>query len=195
MAAAAGAQDPDEPFRRGLRDACSRARISVPGGIHTTADRMFEDFVAAKGPSGRSKHALAAACMYFACRLEKADRELRTVAFATGVEAPALNAAVKALKDFLLTTEPYASAMKTAFGGVDSLVNVYLGKLDIDAGTRKRLWRETHRVLDSTGLLDSGKKPRTIAASAIHAAAGVLDLKIHKKDIALASGVCAQTIC
>ena len=186
------ATSPDDAHRKPLRDMCSRANIA--GVVHAAAERMYEDYVAAMAPSGRSRQATLAACLFFACRLERADRELRTIAAAAGVRVQTLNATAKAVKDYLLGSEYAPLVASRGAGGVDPMVGVFIGKLDVDSATRKRLWRETGRVLESTDALNSGKKPRTVVAAAMHAAAMALGVAVPKKDIAAAAGVCAQTI-
>lgn len=195
VAAAPVVADPDRAAKRCLRETCGRLHASVPGVVHAAAEGMYDDYVAATRPPTRSRPTAAAACLYFAFRLERCDRELRVVADAAGLRRQTLTSAVKTVKDFLLATEPYAGVVRSSFGDVDALVGQYLSRLGVDEPTRKRLWRETHRVLDAGHMRDCGKKPRTVAATAICSAADALGLRLQKKDIATASGVCAQTMC
>ena len=168
---------------------CAALRIATPSVISATAADMYAIHARACRHHG-DKTASIAACVYYACRSEKADRELRVVSSACQVDMKALNAAAKAVKDSLRGT-PYAAGI--AETSLTALLGKCVERLDLPAADRKRLWGECNRVMDSADL-DCGKKPRTVVGGVVLAACTRLGIGMSKKEVTVAAGVCAQTI-
>ena len=173
---------------------CRSLAIRVPSVINHTAKHMFHIHMTSNSPAGESKHAVAAACVYYACRVERASRELRFISSVCKIDMRAINAAAKSVKDSL-RDGTYAPHIVDHDGGMEALVDVFLDRLHLHPPDRKTLWRETNKKLRSMGgIFDTGRKPRTIVGGTIFITAMQLGLNIPKKHILEAAGVCAQTL-
>jgi hypothetical protein len=177
----------DRNIRIVIEDVCKNMRITSLT-ISEAAREMFEKYVRAKCPNGESRRAAAAACVYYACRNERLDRELRAFSIACQIDVKTLNAAVKAVND-----ELRCSTFDVSTRGFDTLVVTYLERLRLTPEEHRALWRETLASL-SVEDFDSGKKPRTIVGGALYASARKLGINVSKQDVMNAAGVCAQTL-
>lgn len=188
---AASAIDRADTVERNLRtaieDVCKAMRITSLT-ISENAKELFEKYVRARCPNGESRRAAAAACVYYACRNERLDRELRAFSIACQIDVKTLNAAVKAVND-----ELKCSTFDVSTRGFDTLVVAYLDRLRLRPEDHRALWRETLASL-SVEDFDSGKKPRTIVGGALYASARKLGINVSKQDVMNAAGVCAQTL-
>ncbi len=178
-------------LKAAIQATCAALHIATPSVISTTAEDMFAIHSKAyPGLYGEAKTAAIAACVYYACRAEKADRELRVLSSACQVDMKALNAAAKNVKDSLRAS---VYADKLVDPSLSALVGKFVDRLGVPDPDRKRLWKECHRILDETPL-DSGKKPRTVVGGVLYTASTRLGMGLSKKAITVAAGVCSQTI-
>lgn len=181
------AADREDVVKRGIKASieatCAALRIYTPSVISTTAEAMFEVYSkACPGLHGESRTAGFAACVYYACRSRRADRDLRSVSLACRVDMKALNAAAAAVNDALRGT-PYAPLIAESSPG--EMIGRCVSALDLPPADRKRLFGEAHRVFEET-YTDSGKKPRTVLSDVLKTASVRLGLPLTKKHIATA---------
>lgn len=190
-----------EPSVAGLReglnlvDAFATAfRLSSTSLIAGTARELFRDAHEARPSRADTRRALAAASLYFACKLENTGRELRQVAEVCGVDARSLNAAADDMKALLAGRPYHARLHSTLHAG--KLVDIFLDRLALRPDDRRRVWRAA-QAMDGrlSRLMDCGRKPRTICSGLLwvalqdEAVAGVA-----KKDVTAACAVCQQTL-
>jgi transcription initiation factor TFIIB len=170
-----------------VEDVCKAMRIASKT-ISARSAEMFEKYVRLRFPSGESRRAAAAACVYYACRNERLDRELRAFSIACQIDVKTLNAAVKSVND-----ELKCGTFDVSTRGFDTLVVAYLERLPLSPAEYRAVWRETLASL-SVEDFDSGKKPRTIVGGALYASIRKLGIEVSKQDVMAAAGVCAQTL-
>lgn len=195
---AAAALDPHASTLReglGLVESFATAfRLSTTSLIANTAKELFEDAHVARPSRADTRRPLAAAALYFACKLENTGRELRQVADVCGVDERALNAAADDMKAMLAGRPYHARLHSTLQAG--KLVDIFLDRLSLKAEDRRRVWRAA-QAMDGrlSRLMDCGRKPRTICSGLLwvalqdEAVAGVA-----KKDVTAACAVCQQTL-
>jgi len=194
VAASADRTDVSERENEGIVDTQCRSLKISSTVISATAKDMFRIHLSAKTLGGETKQAAAAACLYYACRAERANRELRLISSVCQIDMRAMNAAAKTVKDTLRTTA-YGPKIAEHNGGIEALVDVFLDRLRLPPDDRRALWRYTTKTLREVEyLFDSGRKPRTIVGGIIYVAAANLHMDIPKKNIMEAAGVCAQTL-
>lgn len=190
----AGRDDANERQGEELVEACCRSLRISSSAVRDTAKDMFKIHARSKHPCGETKHAVAAMCVYYACRAERVSRELRLVSSVCTIDMRALNAAAKAVKESLNQT-PYKRMISDHDAGVEALVDVFLDRLHLEPTVRKTLWSETTKRLDrARDMFDSGRKPRTIVGGLLYATALSLGVDVSKKSIMEAAGVCSQTL-
>lgn len=181
--------DRGDAFERDVRVAveavCRSMHISSTSILEQSKD-MFERYLRARPSSGESRRAAVAACVFYACKNDRIDRELRAFSVACQIDIKTLNAAIKAVND-----ELRCGTFETR--GFETLVSTYVGRLDLTKDDRRVLWRETVASLSDEDF-DSGKKPRTIVGAALYTTARKFGINVSKQDIMHAAGVCAQTL-
>lgn len=187
MAASIDRRDAVERDVRTTIEAVCRSMRITSVSILEQSKEMFERYLRAKASSGESRRAAAAACVFYACKNERLDRELRLFSTACQIDIKTLNAAIKSVNETLRCGTFELSR------GFETLVSTYVNRLDIPKDSQRVLWRETIASLSDADF-DSGKKPRTIVAVAMYATAKKFAIDISKHDIMRAAGVCAQTL-
>jgi len=191
-------EDPREAAQREGLDVLTQLlhamRISATGNIATTARELFTDLHAARAVRSDNRRPLAAAALYYGCKLENAGRELRLVSEVCGVDVRALNAATSEYKAALADRPYYARLFATLQAG--KLIDIYLDRLRLAAEVRKRVWRAAHQLDEAlVGAMDCGRKPRTICSGILFLAAQQERVAgVGKKEITEACGVCQQTL-
>lgn len=187
MAASIDRRDAFERDVRAAIETVCRSMCITSATILEQSKEMFARYLHSKTPSGESRRAAAAACVFYACKNERLDRELRLFSTACQIDIKTLNAAIKAVNDALRCGTFELSR------GYETLVSTYVNRLDLAKNDRRLLWRETIASLSDADF-DSGKKPRTIVAAAMYATARKFGMNLTKHDIMDAAGVCAQTL-
>lgn len=189
-----------EPREMALRDGLccvdrfvSSFRLSTSSAIAMTAKELFEDAHEVRPARSDTRHAVAAAAVYFACKMENTGRELRQVAEVCQVDPHALNAATDDLKQ-LLRGRPYHARMYSTLEA-GRLLDIFLDRLRLDHGARKRVWRAAQAIDGKLrGGMDCGRKPRTICSGILFVALQDEAVSISKKDFTAACSVCQQTL-
>lgn len=168
--------------------------LSATSTVAATAKELFEDVHAARAMRSDTRHAMAAAAVYFGCKMEQAGRELRQVAAVCGVGVKALNAATAEYKDALAGKAYYPALLATLPPG--TLIDIFLDRLRLPPDQRKRVWRAAQALDRSVqSLVDCGKKPRTICSGILFLALQQEGIAtVTKKHITEACSVCQQTL-
>lgn len=195
--AAAAAEPQAAGLREGLRavdEFVAAFRLSTTSLIGATARELFEDAHEARATRSDTRRALAAAALYFACKLENTGRELRQVSDVCGVDLRTLNAATVEMKA-LLAGKPYHARLHATLQA-GKLLDIFLDRLALATDDRRRVWRAA-QALDGrlSRLMDCGRKPRTICSGLLWVA--VQDEAVGgvgKKDVTAACAVCQQTL-
>lgn len=190
-------QRPD-PLVAGLAvvESCVAALgLATTGTVAGAAKQLFVDLYRARGGRADNRRSVAAAAVYFACKLERVERELRLVATACDVDTRALHAATREYKDGSLADKPYYRRLFEALPA-DRLIDVFLDRLRLSDVDRKRVWRAAnrlHAVLEA--VMDCGRKPRTICSGLLLLALQAEGVQgVGKKELTRACSVCHQTL-
>lgn len=168
--------------------------LSTTCSIAGTAKELFEDLHGIKCVRSDTRRAVAAAAVYFGCKMERAGRELRLVAQVCEVDPKALNAATNEFKRALAGKPYYAALLATMPAG--TMLDIFLDRLKLSADQRKRVWR-TASSLDRLlqGRFDCGRKPRTICSGIVWVALQREGIDhVTKKHVTDACAVCQQTL-
>lgn len=189
-----------EPRETALRDGLgcvdrfvSSFRLSTNSAIALTARELFEDAHEVRPTRSDTRHAVAAAAVYFACKMENTGRELRQVAEVCQVDGHALNAATDDLKQLLRGRPYHARLYSTLEAG--RLLDIFLDRLRLEPDARKRVWRAAQGIDGQLrGAMDCGRKPRTICSGILFAALQEEAVGVSKKEFTAACGVCQQTL-
>ncbi len=178
-----------------IRGCMGNMRIASNDVLRWAKD-LYADVTEAKPVRGEdARQAFVAAAVYFACKMcGEATRELRTVSGCGGVDPAALNAAVAAYKD-RLEHKPYHARLFDAVPA-HRLINMYAGRLEVDAASLRLVQRDAHALHDALERsLDCSRAPRTICSALTWLAAARNGLRgVSKKDVAAACSVCIQSI-
>lgn len=167
--------------------------LSTSGGIAATAREIFVDFDDAKGVRSDTRRHAAAAAVYFACKMENAGRELRLVASVCDIDQKQFNAVTAEFKD-ALKYKPYHDLMHQALHP-SKLLDVFLDRLRLPTADRKRVWKcATQLTNDLQGLMDCGRKPRTLCAGIVWTSLQRQGIDVPKKTVSEACAVCQQTL-
>lgn len=171
-----------------------RFGLSSTSTIAITAKELFTDLNEVKGVRSDTRSALAAAAVYYGCKMENSGRELRLVSQVCEVDAKALNAAASEYKE-ALHARPYHAKL---FAGLQAgkLIDMFLDRLRLPTDQRRRVWRVAHALDESlVDLMDCGRKPRTICSGILYMAVQQEGIaSVTKKDITEACSVCQQTL-
>lgn len=167
--------------------------LSSDSGSAAWAKELFRDMHDLKPVRGDSKTSYAAAAVYFGCKLAGGARELRHVASLCGVDICLLNDAVAAFKDRLAGKAYHPRLFEAVQAG--TLINMYADRLGLGQGELRRIKRAAH-VLDEElmEVLDCGRAPRTICSGVLWLAASKENVRVSKRAVMAACGVCQQTI-
>lgn len=177
-----------------LKELVVAMRLSTTGTVACMARELFADLHAAKAVRSDNRRAVAAAALYYGCKLENAGRELRLVSDVCGVELKALNAATSEYKASLADRPYYPRLFATLQAG--KLIDIFLDRLRLAPEVRKRVWRAAHQMDEAlVDIMDCGRKPRTICSGILYLAAQQERVTgVGKKEITEACSVCQQTL-
>ena len=168
--------------------------LTSSSAVAITARELFEDMHALRTVRSDTRRPMAAAAVYFGCKMERAGRELRQVARVCQVDLKALNAATAEYKECLAEKPYYCKLLATLPAG--TLIDQFLDRLDLPRDQRKRVWRAAHMLDQSLeGLMDCGRKPRTICSGILYVALQQEGIAtVTKKHVTDACAVCQQTL-
>ena len=162
--------------------------IRLPESIIFQAKEMYRDVREARISRGPVHDALVAACVYYACKVQRQEgvsRERKEVARAFGIER--MKTMSDACKLFKVITrgKAYHAALFDTTGATD-LVHRVMGAFRLDRDARIAAMRDIRRLDDSirsSGIMD-GKSPNSTLAVILCIVFDNMRLDIAKKDIA-----------
>lgn len=173
-------------------------RLTTTSTIASTARELFADLHAARGVRADTRRAAAAAALYFGCKLENVGRELRRMAALCGVDLKALCAAAGDFKAALGDKAYYPRLFAPLQAGklIDSFVDRLADEAALGPEVRRAVWRAAHALDESlVGIMDCGRKPRTICSGVLFLAAQQTPgAAVTKKHVTAACEVCQQTL-
>lgn len=188
----------DRALREGLElvdSFVTQFRLSTTSAIAVTARDLYRDFDAARGVRNDNRRCVAGASLYFACKIENMGRELRLVANVCGLDRKQFHATTADFKE-CLEGKPYHELMFQTLHP-SKLVDIFLDRLHLPSEDRKRVWKtamDLCDILGAQGLVDSGRKPRTLCGGVVWVALRVQSVDVSKKDVSEACDVCQQTL-
>jgi transcription initiation factor TFIIIB Brf1 subunit/transcription initiation factor TFIIB len=176
-----------------LTQICLALKISLPNIIFDTAleiSRLHREKVRL---SGRKKNATYAAAMYFSCKINNSEREIRLFSTTCCIDIKLLNFGIKSIKENLNDSQ-YMKVTKEE-NKHSALLSQFVTRLDISSDEAKKLRRDSLNMMDSIpDVFDSGKKPRTILSAIIFINVFKLGIDIDKKEMSTALNVCSQSV-
>lgn len=171
----------------------SQLRLSVTGAVAVTAREVFRDYDDTKGVRADNRRHVAAAAVYFACKIERVGRELRLMSAVCDVDRKQFNAITAEFKECLID-RPYHEAMFRGLRPAD-LLDIFLDRLRLPPDVRKRVWSTAAALGRNLGdLEDCGRKPRTLCGGMLWVALRRLGVDVSKKRVSEACAVCQQTL-
>jgi transcription initiation factor TFIIB len=190
------AETRDQGLRDGL-DAVNRLlsafSLSSTSTVAHMARELFRDLHAVRPTRSDTRHAAAAAAVYFGCKLEGVGRELREICETCGVDLKSLNAASGEYKAHLYDKPYYPRLMATL--QASELIGRYLDRLSLPRDQHLRARSAAHKLNDRlVDLMDSGRKPRTICSGLLFVALQSEHIDVNKVEFAKTCNVCTQTL-
>jgi transcription initiation factor TFIIIB Brf1 subunit/transcription initiation factor TFIIB len=183
----------DRETKKTVQDICLTLRIPVPNVIYDTAVEIATLHRRRVRLSGRKKHAVVAAAVYFSCKLHDAEREIRVFSSTCCMNAKLLNFGIKTIKEHLSDTQ-YMNCTEQQSKHY-SLASQFINRLDMPPEHFKRLRRDVLDTIDSIpGLFDTGKKPRTILSAIILMSIRRMNMDVDKKKMFQTFRVCSQSV-
>lgn len=168
-------------------------RLSTTGVVCGRAKELFSDVNAVKPVRADTRRAMAAAALYFACKLENAGREVWVIATACDVPMRALNSAISECKEHLHEREYYPRLFDPLQAG--TLIDVNIDRLGLEREERRKLWREAHQLDElCVRRVDCGRKPRTICSGILWLAVERTGVAVTKRQVSDSCRVCQQTL-
>jgi len=172
---------------------CQAIHIRIPHIIYDTAVEIAKLHRDRVYLSGGKKFASIAMSVYFACKLNNSDREIRLFSSACSLDMKLLNSAIKSIKETLKDTKFMAIA--NSDNKYYALVTQFIDRLSITTDNAKKLRRDTLNTIDKiSSVFDTGKKPRTIVATIVYICALSSGIDIDMREISLATNVCSQSL-
>ncbi len=158
--------------------------LGLPRVVVLEASVMYREAIKRGLAKGRSIEALAAACVYAACRRYKVPRSLEEIA-------------VHAKIDRKVIAKCYRLIIKEVLGKVPSTsAREYIPRLAKTLKLPPEVQREAISIIEKAYEvgITAGKTPIGLAAAALYIASVLLNSKRTQKEIAVAAGVTEVTI-
>lgn len=176
-----------------LTQICLALKISLPNVIFDTALEIARLHREKVRLSGRKKNAAYAAAMYFSCKINNSEREIRLFSTTCCIDIKLLNFGIKSIKENLSDSQ-YMKVTKEE-NKHSALLSQFVSRLNISSEDAKKLRRDSLNMMDSIpDVFDSGKKPRTILSALIFINVFRLNIDIDKKEMSTALSVCSQSV-
>lgn len=176
-----------------LTQICLALKISLPNIIFDTGLEICRLHRQKVRLSGRKKNATYAAAMYFSCKINNSEREIRLFSTTCCIDIKLLNFGIKSIKENLSDSQ-YMKETKEE-NKHSALLSQFVSRLNISPDEAKKLRRDSLNMMDSIpDVFDSGKKPRTILSALIFINVFRLGIDIDKKEMSTALNVCSQSV-
>lgn len=168
-----------------FRDICNMAdRLSLPRGITDQANALFKKVYDSRSLRGRSNSAIAAACLYIACRQEQVPRSFAEVKSVSEVTKKEIGRCFKLI----------VRAMETSVDIISStdFMSRFCSNLSLPAAVQRAAQCIARLAIDKD--VTPGRSPISVAAAAIYMASQASDVKKSQRQIADVAGTAEQTI-
>jgi len=178
-------------------NATDRALISSFREITSMADRLhleartvdkakanFKEVYESRSLKGRSNDAIAAACLYIACRQEQVPRTFKEIC---GICAVAKKEIGRCFKLIIKNLEKSVSVITSAD---------FMARFCCSLSLPKQVQNAAVHIAQTAGALDlvGGRSPLSLAAAAIYMASQASDVRKTAKEISEVTGVAEVTI-
>lgn len=150
----------------------------------TFYSRLFKRVHEARILRGKSHEVIASACIYIACRQEKAARSFKDITAVCSASKKEISRCFKVIISSLGTKVCLTEAQE------------YMGRYCGNLGLSKAIQRTALTIAKRAHDLDlaPGRSPVSVAAAAIYMASQASDDKRSKREIGAVCGVAEQTI-
>ncbi|XP_064649387.1 transcription initiation factor IIB-like [Lineus longissimus] len=159
-------------------------RLNLPRMIPDRANTLFKQVHESKSLKGRSNEAIAAACLYIACRQEGVPRTFKEICAVSKISKKDIG---RVFKLILKTLETSVELITTG-----DFMSRFCSNLNLPQSVQKAATHIARKAMDLD--LVSGRSPISVAAAAIYMASQASEHKKAPKDIGEIAGVAEVTI-
>ncbi|PIK46502.1 putative transcription initiation factor IIB [Apostichopus japonicus] len=159
-------------------------RINLPKTLIDRTNALFKKVNDQKNLRGRSYNAIAAACLYIACRQEGVPRTFKEICAVCSVSKKEIG---RCFKLILRALETNVELIKTG-----DFMSRFCTNLSLPPPVKKAATHIAKKAVDMD--LVSGRSPISVAAAAIYMASQASDQKRSQKEIGDIAGVADVTI-
>jgi len=159
-------------------------RINLPRTIIDRANALFKMVSDGKYLKGRSNDAIAASCLYIACRQEGVPRTFKEIVAVSTVSKKEIG------RCFKLILKAHDTSVELITTG--DFMSRFCGTLSMQKNVQKAATRIAKKAVDMD--IVPGRSPISVAAAAIYMASQASDDKRTQREIAEIAGVADVTI-
>lgn len=159
-------------------------RINLPRKIIDRTNVLFKQVQDQRTLRGRSNDAIAAACVYIACRQEGVPRTFREICAVSRVSKKEIG---RCFKLILRALETNVDLIKTG-----DFMSRFCSNLELPQSVQKGATHVARKAVDMD--LVAGRSPISVAAAAIYMASQASEAKRSQKEIGDIAGVAEVTI-
>jgi len=159
-------------------------RINLPRTITDRANQLFKMVSDGKNLKGRANDAIAAACLYIACRQEGVPRTFKEIVAVSTVSKKEIG------RCFKLILKAHDTSVELITTG--DFMSRFCGTLSMSKNVQKAATRIAKKAVDLD--IVPGRSPISVAAAAIYMASQASDDKRTQREIADIAGVADVTI-
>lgn len=159
-------------------------RINLPKTIVDRANNLFKMVHDGKNLKGRSNDAIAAACLYIACRQEGVPRTFKEIVAVSTVSKKEIG------RCFKLILKAHDTSVELITTG--DFMSRFCGSLSLSRDVQKAATHIAKKAVDLD--IVPGRSPISVAAAAIYMASQASDDKRTQREIADIAGVADVTI-
>lgn len=160
-------------------------RIHLPKSIQDQANKVFKDVLDTKALKGRNYEAIAAACLYIACRKEGVPRTFKEICAISRTSKKEIGRCFKLIVKALETNLTHITG--------DQFMSRFCANLDLPPPLQTLATQIARKAVDMD--LTAGRSPISIAAAAIYMASQASEThKRSAKEIGEIAGAAEVTI-
>jgi len=175
----------DRALIASFREISSMAdRINLPGNIVDKAKANFKEVYESKSLKGRSNDAIAAACLYIACRQESVPRTFKEICAISRISKKEIG---RCFKLIIKNLEKSVHVITSAD---------FMSRFCSNLGLPKQVQSAAAHIAKKSVDLDlvGGRSPLSLAAAAIYMASQASDIRKTAREIGDIAGVAEVTI-
>lgn len=160
--------------------------LRMPDNVIFQAKEFYKDVKDARLSRGMVHKALIAACVYYACKVQKQEglsRSKTDVGRAYDIPEKAMSAACKLFKE-ITADKPYHKDLFETMAATD-LIHKVVSRFGFDRDMRIQVTRNVRSLDDrikSSGIMD-GKSPNSVLSAILYVVFQKLAMDVPKKDI------------